>query len=65
MLELDSNTTLLAQLEIISKQLVATTIIPTNVSLVKTLRCDFCGEGHAIGNFVPKDDSFKTRYAKS
>lgn len=42
-LELDSKTALLAQLQLISKQLVGVTF--ANASQVQTLRCGFFGEG--------------------
>lgn len=62
-LELDSNTTLLAQLEVISKQL-STYTLPASVSHVQTLRCDFCEEWHANGKCVPEGASAKVQNAK-
>lgn len=45
-------TTVLAQLEVISTQLIATFIVQANISQVQRMRCDFCGQGHANGNYV-------------
>lgn len=46
-LEVDSNTSVLAQLELISKHLAAFTLSQANLIQVQALRCDFCREGHA------------------
>ncbi|XP_050915571.1 uncharacterized protein LOC127130642 [Lathyrus oleraceus] len=51
-LDLDANIAMLAQLEVIAKQLAKATIIPANVSQVQILQCNFCGQGHAYGNCV-------------
>lgn len=51
-LELDSNTTVLAQIEMILKQLARVAIIPANFSQVQTIWCDFCRQRHANGNIV-------------
>lgn len=42
MLELDTNVALLAQVDVLTNQ------------LVQALRYDFYGQGHANGNWVPK-----------
>lgn len=53
-LVLDTNTTLLVQLEALTKQLVRATIILVNVNLVQMLHYNFYGEGRVNGNCVPK-----------
>lgn len=61
-LELDSNRALPAQLKVISKQLLASTLVSTNVSQVQTLRRDFYGEGHENEYDVPKRASVEAQY---
>lgn len=62
-LTVDANTTLLAQMEALSKHLVASQLEKANVSQIQTLKCDFCGEGHANGNCTPEVESAETQYA--
>lgn len=52
----DSQLSLLALFEVLSKQLVASSFIPANVNSVRDLRYDFCGEGHF--------DDYYTRYVE-
>lgn len=54
MLELDTNVALLAEVDVLTNQLVGATIVPSNVRQVQALRYNFCGQGHANGNWVPK-----------
>lgn len=51
-LELDANTTLLAQLDVLTKHLARDTFVYANVSQVQALQCDFYGHGHAYSNCV-------------
>lgn len=51
-LALDLNATFLPLLKVISKQLIATTILQANVSQIHTLWCDFYGQWHANGYCV-------------
>lgn len=64
-LELDLNTSVLAQLEVISKQLATTAIVLENVSQVQPLRCNFHGEGYANGNCVPEGVSVEAQYQRA
>lgn len=61
-LESDTNTTLLAQLEVLSKQLAWVSIIIENVSPFHTLGCDLCGERHVNDNCVPKGYTEEEHY---
>lgn len=45
-LVIDTDTTLLAQIELLNKKLVEISLGKTNVSHVQTLRCDMCGREH-------------------
>lgn len=51
-IEFITNNILVAQLEVLTKQLDGATIFPTNDSQVQMLCCDFYGEHHANGNCV-------------
>ena len=52
-LELDTHTTLLSQLEVLTKQLDGATIIPENVIQVQAFLCMFYGQDHANAYYVP------------
>lgn len=51
MLNIDSHTALLAQIELLNKNLVKSNLSKANVSLIQVLRCYFYGEGHANRRF--------------
>lgn len=53
----DAHTKLYAQMEALSKQLVASQLDQENLIDIQTLRCDFYGEGHENGNCIPKVES--------
>lgn len=46
MLSLDTHTALLAQIELLNKQLAKWCLNKANVSQMQSLKCDFCGGGH-------------------
>lgn len=47
MLPLDTHTALLAQIELLSKKLVQSSLGKANASQVQAPKCDFCGGDHA------------------
>ncbi|XP_050890743.1 uncharacterized protein LOC127096179 [Lathyrus oleraceus] len=64
-LGLDSNTTVLTQLEVISTQLAAIATIPANVNQIQTLHYDFCGHEPVNGNHISEGYTEKTYYARN
>lgn len=61
--EVDLNTSLLAQIEALSKYLVATQLDQANISQIQTLRCEFYGEGHSNGNCTLEVESSEIHHA--
>lgn len=47
MLAIDTHTGLLAQIELLNKNLVESSLNQANVSKMQALKCDLCEEGHA------------------
>lgn len=52
MMELDFQLALLAQLEALSKQLVASTLVPSNFNPVMASQCNLYGEDRTNDHFV-------------
>lgn len=66
MLKFDMHTPFLGEIEALSKQVTINALSHTNqtiVSQVHVLRCEFCGEGHAIGKCVLKEYTQEGNYA--
>lgn len=65
MIELDTQTALLTQLELLIKQLTVTNMAQVNSSQVQVLRCDFYGEGHKNCNCVPERQAKEVEYTRN
>lgn len=63
MLPLDTHTALLAQSELLNKQLAEGCLNKANVSRVKSLKCDFCGGGHENGRYFLEVVSEEAQFA--
>ncbi|KAK2410681.1 hypothetical protein QL285_046032 [Trifolium repens] len=63
MIEVSTHTTLLAQIELLNKQLAAKSISEANVSQVQDVRCDFCQGPHANGMCSAEANSEEANYA--
>ncbi|CAJ2662794.1 unnamed protein product [Trifolium pratense] len=61
--DVDTNTALLAQIEILNKKLAAKTLAEANVSQVQEVRCDFCHGPHANGMCSLEAESEEANYA--
>lgn len=51
----DCQLVMLANLETLSKEIVALTLVPANVNPLRALQCDLCGKSHANGHCVPEE----------
>ncbi|KAK2370199.1 hypothetical protein QL285_083268 [Trifolium repens] len=63
MIEVSTNTALLAQIELLNKQLAAKSISEANVSQVQDVRCDFCQGPHANGMCSAEANADEANYA--
>ncbi|MCI54383.1 hypothetical protein A2U01_0075633, partial [Trifolium medium] len=62
-IEVDTKTALLAQIEMLNKKLAAKTLAEANVSHVQKVRCDFCHGPHANGMCSPEAEAEEANYA--
>jgi hypothetical protein len=63
MIEVSTHTALLAQIELLNKQLAAKSISEANVSQVQDVKCDFCQGPHANGRCSAEADTKEANYA--
>lgn len=63
--EVDFQFVLLAKTEASSKKNDASTLVLANVNSVKALWCDFNGEGHTNGHYVPERYIEKKHYTRN
>ncbi|KAK2436917.1 hypothetical protein QL285_021877 [Trifolium repens] len=63
MIEVSTHTALLAQIELLNKQLAAKSISEPNVSQVQDVRCDFCQGPHANGMCSAEANAEEANYA--
>ncbi|MCI51835.1 hypothetical protein A2U01_0073079, partial [Trifolium medium] len=63
MIDVDTKTTLLAQIEMLNKKLAAKSLAEANVSKVQEVRCDVYHGPHANGMCSPKAEAEEANYA--
>lgn len=64
---MDTHTTLLTQLEVLTKKLLGATIVHANenVNQAQALRCEFYEQGHTNGNCIPEGFTEEAQYANN
>jgi hypothetical protein len=63
MIDVNTHTALLAQIELLNKQLAAKSLAEANASRVQDVRCDFCQGPHANGMCSAEADVQEANYA--